>query len=147
MPEAPPGDVIERHFDHDGWAHRKPFARLTFSPPARAARSVAGKAGRFDDRLAKATPACARCLASMLPTNPTWFSTPSSYSPSSSDAIDPSAESAKAADHAVGGVATLHFHHRVAAAEIVRDVAFGDDAVEARDVAGEPAARDFHVGR
>ena len=50
MPEAPPGDVIERHFDHDGWAHRKPFARLTFSPPARAARSVTGKAGRLDDR-------------------------------------------------------------------------------------------------
>lgn len=50
MPEAPPGDVIERYFDHDGWAHRKPFARLTFSPPARAAGSVPGKAGRFDDR-------------------------------------------------------------------------------------------------
>ena len=71
MAETVAGDVVVADLDHELRLQRLPFAGALGAPAARAARRVAGEAGRRAQRLELARSAPTRSASEMVDVKPT----------------------------------------------------------------------------
>ena len=128
--EAIVGDVIETHLRHKLRTYRLPLPTSLRAPPARAARRLAGKAGRLSQRLQPLRQRAPVVIGDgRREPNVIELARIIVESEQERPDLPAIAQVAKSTDHAVGSAEALHLDHRAFARSVGIGEQLCDDAV------------------